>query len=559
MTGRELLAASVALTVGCGMLLDRPVANRCEADADCAVGSCDVEREMCVSAPRETMRVAVEVVPATGQNGGPSLPVSFGPFDVSGAVERNFELPLGVSVRGQVRHIGEPVSASITFKLISDVPGGPPTPVATQTFSEPVRDGMEVFDYGVQLLPDRIYEVTVQPQGEWRARLPPLRHRFQSPAENTRTVQPFTWGESLPRIQGVLVDGTGAGQAGMLVRALETSGRAVSSTYTTGNDPERPTGWFEIVLTPGAESWIFSINASSSRIEAGRPSPAFAVDPNALLEGPEGVTILVPSLATQVVTYGGFVEVAGSGGQGTPATLTFTARDVLDQSTHVLGSFTAMATTSEEEPERGAFMVQLLPGTYDVVVTPTDPALSVLRETVRLDAASGLEVLGQTFQVRNRARYGGRVQTFGAESMPNALVRGRARGTTHGGRLPDVAVYARSSEELTDPNGQFNVPLDVGLYDVIVEPPSGTNWPWAIQRDVAIGGSESPLTNVVELSAPVPLSGRAVHADGTFVAGGELRAYAIVSEAEGSTRAVQIGRTHIDAEGNFTLLLPSSL
>jgi hypothetical protein len=552
---RLALAALVALVAGCEPLLDAPLVNRCAVDDDCASGRCDTGRGMCVATPAEPMLVGVEVVPEMDPFGGTPLPVSFQPIEVADASELDLELPLGVSVRGQVRSVGEPVSASVAFTLLSQIPGGPPTRIETQTFSEPMREGTEVFNYAIQLLPSRVYEVAIEPNGDWRAKLPPLRYRFESPPEGTRIIQAFDYSENLPRVRGVIVDAAGIGQPGLLVRAVEpVSGRVVSSTYTTGTDATQLPGHFEIVLAPGTESWVFSINASSSRIEEGRPSPTFAVDPRALLEGPDGVTILLPPVSEEIITYGGTVEVSGIPGRGVAASLTLTARDVVDHTTGAIGTFRATVTT--DEAREGEFRVHLLPGTYEVVVTPTRTDLGVIRETVRLDPGGRSEVLGQVFQVPARARYGGRVQTLDALPIGEARVRGLARASTFDGALSNVAIYARSSEAMTDPDGQFHLPLDIGLYDVVVEPPSGTHWPWALQRDVAIGGADAVLTSVIELAAPVPLSGRATFVGGRPVAGAEVRAYALVREASG-TRTIEVGRARTDADGRYTVLLPS--
>lgn len=557
-----LLAVAAA---GCGALLEGPPANRCGADGDCGAGTCDLERTMCVSEPPASMRVGLEIVPASDPYGGTPLAVSFPPFEVLGSREPvDFEVPLGVSVRGTVRDsAGVPVSASLTFTLASKIPGVAGTRVETQTLAEPAHEGSEIFDFAVQLLPGEIYDVTIQPNGEWRSKLPPLRSRLLAPAPGTRIHQPFTW-RPLARVEGRLVDSaTDEPQSDLLVRAIDASSqRVLSSTYTTGSDPARGPGYFEILyedVDPRPE-WVFSINASAARIAEGNPSPTLTVSTSVLAADADGTyTIQVPA-TSQVITYGGFVEMAGSG-RGTAAALTFTARDVLDEATQVVGSFRAMVATSEEPEREGEFTVQLLRGTYDVVVTPTSPELSVLRErVVRIDPEHGSEVLGQTFQVPTRARYGGWVQTFAAEPMINAQVRAQARSSTQNGLLADVAVYARSSEALTDPDGRFNVPLDIGLYDIIVEPPSGTSWPWAIERDVAIGGTGTGAVRgeVIELSAPVPLAGRAVFSGGLPVGGAEIRAYGMIELEDGTTRAVRIGRAQTDGEGSFTLLLPSS-
>ncbi len=551
---------AVLLPAGCGTFLDGPPPNRCEGDGDCSAGSCDVLRGMCVASPATPLAITVEVVPASDPYGGMPLPVAFaledevtGPSDLGDLV-----LPVNVLVRGQVRWIGEPVSASITFTLLSQVPGASTTRVETQTFAEPMRDPADgsVFDYAVQLLPSQTYEVTVQPNGEWRSRLPPLRARFET--VDRGVARDFPYEERLSLVTGAVVDTEGEPQTGMIVRAIEpVTGRVVSSTYTTGTDPEKPPGYFELRLAPGIDpTWLFSLNASGARLEEGRPSPTFSVDPSALLEGPEGVTILVPPVSTQVITYRGLVEVAGRPGQGASASLSFTARSVLDDVTQVVGSFRAMVATSDEPGHEGELTVQLLPGTYDVVITPSSVEHGVIREEVALAASAGGELSGQLFQVPLRARYQGTVRTPAGEPVLNAQVRGRARGSTFGDVLPSVAVYARSSDAVADPNGLFALPLDVGLYDVVVEPPAGTSWPWALARDVAVGASATDIPgNAFELTPPVPVGGRAVFAGDLPVVGGEVRAYALVPDGAG-TRAVQVARTQTDDLGRFTLLLP---
>lgn len=559
-----LLLAVVLSAAACTMPVSAPE-NRCKSDADCVAGSvCDRARAMCVGAPNAPLRVGLEFIPATDPYGGARpISVAFEPFELEEGGDRGtFLLPVGVSVRGTLRDTpgGAPVSASISLTLPSAIPGAPPTRIETQTFPEPMRAANgEAYDFEVQLEPGRDYRVTIQPNGPWRAKLPPLRGMLRAPEAGTRINREFAWdGAMLERIEGFLVDAAGEEQPGLTVRAIDPiSGRVISSTYTTGSDPMRSPGWFEIIRDVTTEDWLFSINASASRIAAGNPSPTLTVSPDVLFPSSE-LTIRVP-MAPEVITYRGFVELAGSSGRGVSAVLTFASSDVFDETTQVVGSFRTTVATSEEPEHEGEFVAELLPGTYDVVITPTSPELGVVRETVRLDPEHGNDVRGQIFLVPERARYGGQVQTFDEQPMNNAQVRAQGRGSTDGGRLPSVAVYARSSQALSDPEGRFVVPLDIGLYDITVEPPAGTSWPWAIRRNVAIGSTAAVLTADVDIGAPVVVSGRAAFAEGMLPsAGTEVRAYGLVEEPDGSPRAVQIGRAQTDAEGQFLLLLPPS-
>lgn len=547
------LAILAALAAGCSSLADGPPANECASDVDCPSGTCAVERRMCVAAPPEPLSITLEIVPPEDAAVRAALPASFGPFEVSGPTsDLSLVLPSSATVRGTLRYVGEPVQASLIFTQVSRPHGAPATRIETQTFAEPVRNDDGSFsDFTVQLQPSQTYELTIQPTGEWRSRLPPLRFPYMAPIENTQRIEEAfdDYWEDLPVVEGRVVDyASGEEQPGMIVRAIDmTTSRVISSTYTTGTDPERSPGYFQLRLAPRAELWLFSINASGERIEEGRPSPTYTLSPGTL--HPAAVVLYVPPVSDRVITYTGFVEVAGTR-QGVPATLEFTARNVLDDETQVLGSFRAMATANET----GAFTVQLLPGTYDVVITPSGTEHGVVRETVDLSETSAAMVSGQVFEVPRRARFQGTVQTPLGEPVGGAQARGLSRGSTRAGELPEVARYARSSDAVSDTNGNFALPLDIGLYDVVVEPPRGSGWPWALRRDVAIGAAGDSFRYPIELAVPVPLSGRATFADGAPVAMGEVRAYAILEDG----RALQVGRAQTDAEGRFTVLLPPS-
>lgn len=530
--------------------------NACESDADCATGSrCDLERAMCVTDPAATLSVGFEVLPASDPYGGTPIPISFPVYDVTGPAERNLPIRGSIPVRGLVHWRLEPITASVTFVLPSEIPGGPTTRVQTQSTGEPVMEEGGRFNYATQLVPDRSYDVIVEPSGEWLSILPPLRlSPFATTNVGTRIEDDLSYPDILTEITGVIVDAEGAEQSGMIVRAHDASGALVSSTYTTGSDPERSPGYFVLRLTPGTAQWLFSINASTDRIVAGGITPTFTVDPGASFPG-EAVRIAIPPVSDQVIAYQGTVEAASLPGVGQAATLTFTSADVVDDTTGVIGSFRAMTTTGED----GSFELQLLPGTYEVVITPTNPDLAVHHEQmVRIDPEIS-ELRGQIFAVPDRVRYNGWAQTADSTRMFDARVRSQGRGSTYGDMLPPVAVYARSTETLTDSMGQFDLPLDIGLYDIIVEPPVGTNWPWALERNLPIGGTDGFIQPVIQIGAPVPVSGRVYYEelDGMPAAMAVVRAYAILDEGEGATRTVQIGQATADADGNFTLLLPA--
>ncbi|MEQ9073636.1 MAG: carboxypeptidase-like regulatory domain-containing protein [Sandaracinaceae bacterium] len=592
MSGRRTSAHAIwtaalvlfAAGAGCSVLISGGPTNVCESDDDCSSARCDLDRSMCVSEPSGSYQVGLEVVPAQDPLGGTVLPVSFAPFDLAAVGERDLELPLGTSTMGHVRDIqtGASVAANMRLSMISAIPGGPTVDVDVQAVNEasedPRRDGMLV-NFATQILPGRRYQLVVQPTGEWRAKRPPIRPmaEYLSPEAGVARIDFLTYPnfcsvpeQSAPpsdgclvRVQGVVVDAEGATQDGLILRAVTASGRVLSSTMVTGENAELGAGRFELVMFQAdwasADGWFLEITPSAERIEAEGPAPTFTVDPAGLYEEAGIVTVLMPSTAA-IVTYEGWVD-AASGAPLDGASLRFTSTDIVDDATGVVGRFSATATT-----EAGRYQVRLLPGTYDVLVTPParEANLAVHRLSgvlISAPASGSMTVGGMLFEVPERVPLGGTVRTVMGEGMLDAQVRANPRGTTFGDPPVEVARFARAAVTATDLDGRFALPLDVGVYDLVFEPPVGSNFPWLVLPDNPIR-SDSPVTSVYDLQNPVVLSGTARftgEGDLIPVNGGEIRAYAVLEGSDGRSRAVQIGRASIDADGRYTLLLPPSL
>jgi len=578
--GLLLLAGAGA---GCSVLVSEGPTNVCGSDADCPSGACDADRGMCVATPSRAYRVGLEVYPAADPFGGSVVPVSFEPFELEATTERELELPLGTSTMGHVRDTstGASVTASLRLTMVSAIPGGPSFAVDVQSESEtmedPRRDG-EVVNFATQILPGRRYQLVVQPTAAWVAKRPPIRPgtEYMSPEAGVARIDFLAYPDfcstpelleppeagCLVRVRGVVVDAEGAEQDGLLLRAVTAGGRVLSSTMTTGEDPELGAGRFDLVMFhrdwASSDGWFLEITPSGERIAADGPAPTFTVDPAGLFEDAGVVTVLMPTPAA-IVTYEGWVE-SRAGVPVDGASLRFTSTDVVDDATGVVGRFSATATT-----EAGRYSVRLLPGTYDVIVTPParESGLAVLRESgVVITGPEGSTTLaGQLFEIPERVPFGGTVRTTIGEGMLDAQVRATPRGTTFGDPPVEVARFARSATTSTDLDGRFALPLDVGVYDLVVEPPAGSNFPWLVLPDNPVR-SDVPVTNVYDLQNPVLLSGTARFAgEGEMIPvnGGEIRAYAVLEGDDGRERAVQIGRASIDPEGRYTLLLPPSI
>lgn len=586
-------ALSALLLAACSSLGHGGPTNACESDDDCTSGRCESALGMCVTEPRSAMTVALEVVPSTDPVYGGVVPAfGFAPFELEDSTEQSLGVRPGIPTVARVTHYGEPVAAEVTFRTESPIPGASAVALASQARGEfsTEADGFEL-NLTTQLLPDRTYDITVRPTGSWASQLPPLKAAYTSPADGRHRFEivypercaaevlrdpESTETGCLASIQGVVVDGTGEPQDGLVVRMVDpVSGRTLSSSHTTGSD-ELEAGRFEVVFPVeywrDQESWLFRVTPSAERSTERGPSQTFTVAPSALYEEDGLVTIRTPEVA-ELVTYAGWVEAADAGAGTTAArraTLEFHSRDVVDDTTGAVGFFRTTATTDDD----GRFEVQLLAGTYDIIITPSQSepsqaALGVLREerTISPERPDGIgpteaiPVMGQLFQLPRRAEFGGSVRTADGVGMIDATVRANARGTDLSGELPPVARYARTNMSLTDMSGLFRLDLDVGVYDVVIEPPAMSNYPWLVIPDQAIA-SDAALTQMYELENPVTVSGSAffdVGEDDLPVANGEIRAYAILEGRDGSTRAVQIGRTSTDADGHYTLLLPPSI
>ena len=544
----SLLAATIA---GCALASSGPPINRCAADAECAGASrCDLAREMCVAAMPETLQIALELVPSTDPMGGRStVRLADGPFELTGRHNYPLTIPVEVPTSGLLHDaFGEPVTAEVRFVPASPIPGLPGAPVTAQSTGEEIIDGGGVrTNFNARLRRGWVYDIDIRPTGDWRSRFPPLQRSGYLTPENGAinyldgellTFDPVCSRADLASLmrgelvdcgygwfQGVVVNGDGAPQDGLLVRAISPTGTVISSTHTTGAelqspcDPEHPgeePGYFCVVMSVtdwlAPTTWFFEVAPTSSRMEEGGPEATFVVDPVGLFEDGGLVSILTPAV-DRAVLYRGTVEtVPEAGSRPLPdAVIRFTSVDILDDTTGIVGSY----TTSTESEADGSFEARLLPGTYEVVITPVDleGEFAVLRrEDIVINptgepppAGADWTIMGQLFQVPERGRFSGTILTASAEGMRNAEVRARSLADDRDGTLDSAALYARSSTTLSDFEGRFGLRLDIGTYDVVVQPPRETNFPWTILPPIEIGGSEA-FGRDIELASPVPIT-----------------------------------------------------
>lgn len=560
------VALSVLLTA-CSFAADGGVTvlNQCTDDTDCPGARCDRAMAMCVARMPATFRVALQVAaPAVGASGTPGL-VASEPFDLTGSTERTMQFPRSVTAFGKVRGpAGERVAAEITFVAPAAFPGGRVVRFTSATAPSPytlTQFGSIEADYQVQV-PAGIYGVDVQPAGDFAGTLPPLHFDGVSfdPSADGASFNLSYDASQLTELRGVVEAPGGAGRGGLQIQALDrASGRVVSSSAVTSDGTMgTPAGSFSILVDVGAlESYVLRIRSVAGEALV----PTFTVDPGYLFPDMGGVAhILVPDVASPVC-YRGAVELDLPDHMRALASntvLSFRSTVIIDPATGVVGTVQATVTADAG----GHFEASLLPGTYDIVLTPVGRAdAAVLApDPVTISPPMGTDCLmGQTFVLPQRATLGGQVRTADGRTMVGATVQAIALNREATARTFAGGRFNRSSEAVTDATGRFGLRLDLGSYDIVVKPPIDSGFPWAVATGQEYGAVGAVLARDFEFGAPVALGGTVLDDDGMPVVAAEVSAFGILTDAAGASRSVPIGRGVTDATGRYTVLLPPSL
>lgn len=551
MTGQRTLAiVLLALLGGCSLIIDdtaHHVTNHCAADTDCSGGAhCDPGMAMCVQDPALPYDLWLEVAPPNDPTGATITPVDLGPYtSFAGAIP--LVVPRQVSVSGTVRleSDGMRVPAQITFTPTPAM--GSETPLGVRTISTRTLSMPGDVDFMTSLPSRGAYDVLVEPLGEFRATVPPSRFSALMVGAADQAIQ-IRLPASAGQVEGDLVDPMGAALVDFEVLAVDRStGVRISSVATTITDSVTP-GHFVIQLASMGAPFDLVIRPTS---QAAGLAPTYRVHPEVLLPDAHGhVRVLVPS-NVEPVHWAGTVEYPESRGvrpvQG--AVLQLHSEDVADSTTGVVGTLDVTLTTDE----MGRYDGQVLPGNYTISITPTaDEELGVLRETRDLHVA----LVGHVFHLPLRTSLGGTVQSPDGDLVRNAHVRATPLGVPLVGLTdPEVARLARPAMALSGPMGDFRLELDVGVYDIVVEPPDSSGFPWTVVLDYGIGGSTATLADVMQVDAPVVIESDLAWYGGGELPNAEVRAFAITPDH----RAVMVGRSTSDAHGHARLLVPATL
>jgi hypothetical protein len=229
---------------------------------------------------------------------------------------------------------------------------------------------------------------------------------------------------------------------------------------------------------------------------------------------------------------------------------------------------TASQATWDDDSKSYTFCTRVLPGDYVVIVTP--PAninCEIFSERRLLAPDPGMDIEDAALALRTPATLSGTIMTPDGTAMANATIDLIALGladVTLAVNDPTVPLYNRSRQSISAANGSFKVQPDVGSYDFVVKPPTQSNFAWRVIYDVDVASRTAAFATVVNLSAPVAVTGTLHYADGSksdqsTLASAEVHAYTVVNEGQPTARSIEIARTQADANGNITLLMSPDL
>lgn len=557
-----LLLGACDLTFGEEELLR----NQCSRDDDCAGAVCEPEAGICVTPSIPSMEVGLTVSAPSGGSSSAPPEVALPPTEVDGPLEHDLDLPPSILVAGRIRSedTGAQVPAQVRFLQASPLEGTAPTELVTSTSPVLLPSGVEA-DYQLRVVAGGSYDVIVEPTGDAARAFPPLYlGELEAPAEGDVWSLDIRYPASLVSEEGSVFsydEEQEVPEDGLQVRAVEVAtGRVVSSAALTGMTATAPPeesepGHFTLHLSPGAGPFVLRITAGADRPYF----PTLTLDPE--LSFPS--ELVVPDL--EPVTYEGVVEassVAGGGPVG-DAVVKLRSEDLFGDESAIRGTFRTTVTTDED----GRFTAEVLPGTYDVIVSPsgggamsgsegatgTTGKLGVLvHSDVRIETTD-TAVRGQLFMVPLRSQLGGEVRSFDGRPMVGTTVQATALGRSI--EAHPESQFNRSSNAVVDGSGLFDLRLDVGVFDLSARPPGGSGFPRVVMPEWTMSSPGSLVSRRIDVPAPVPVRGVVRSADGTALAGAEVEAYTVVRDVEETPRSVTLGRAVTGADGSYELFL----
>jgi hypothetical protein len=225
--------------------------------------------------------------------------------------------------------------------------------------------------------------------------------------------------------------------------------------------------------------------------------------------------------------------------------------------------------TTSTDPD-GRFSVQLLPGDYDVFISPSSATgsgtpLSTSKEVANVLSQPGGTQVSASWRLARAIQFDGRVQSASRVPMPNVIVRARPLASLV--YEDEVYKYARPATAITQGRGTFELDVDLGYFDLTVEPPSESGFAWVHSLNRVVRGKPERPVGPLQPSPPVPISGKVQYlgtndagvSEDKPLAGAQVEAFALITKGPGGRRAVRIAQTVTDDTGAYRLALPPAV
>ncbi|MEO8905611.1 MAG: hypothetical protein ABI488_24010 [Polyangiaceae bacterium] len=302
----------------------------------------------------------------------------------------------------------------------------------------------------------------------------------------------------------------------------------------------------------------------------------------ALFDPTRGTLSEFTSLPTPVHVHGQVTALATP--RPVAATVTLVATKITGIEPGVLASFVRTVSVADD----GQLDVDLVPGTYRVLASPTvtlsaqegssEAPLSQVT-TEWLVPSSPPTQAGKVIELSQALLVSGEARDSNGAPVATALVEAVAstaalqHDVLHEA-LGEIMAVPRASTGTVMANGSFNLLADLGTFDVSVRPQAGTGFAWSVVPAVGVGTTPetSAGVNLASLLSPLPVQyGGTVTVPGATadsavgIPGALIRAYAYTvagkytSDPAKADSVVQIAETRADDTGGFKLLIPASL
>jgi hypothetical protein len=610
---RSGLLSITLFVVGCSFTEVPPPAgsvaiNSCDEDKPCNEGTC--RSGMCVANRTLIETLLVEVTPPTTMTDMGGKPfytrldsvggdIAIGPIGtVKGSIAASVDSacqfqgpPPGLSAFMPSKGT---VPANLTFVPSERVLGVSATTYVTASGVE--WEPAEVYEYQTSLPPGD-YDIYVEPGVDTdvpqdpKCLVPPFLIRRQGITGNlTLAIELPTPTERQVIVRGPPGDASLREWSAVVLDAV--SGRVLSAPFRLGEPKPSESGsdydWpLRFVPAHVVEDGVPKVDPEYEGREVIRLSPpAGVVAPSFIFER-EGID-LAPGgpLVIDLAPATGYSIPASP----LPGTATIQVQTVdLDTNTPVEAAVTLTAesiegaspsasfVTTVQAGERGLVNVDLPLGQYLIrAVPPPSLGLATAETRWRVRATPGVVQGGKTIPLPPAPRVTGVAllsgvggPAFGANAVVSPLtVQTNVLQRTLGTPPP----LPRTSADLIDSDGAFELDVDPGQYDFFVRPEARSRYAWLVspQMTVTVDGRD-----LRRIKLPLPVVYRAsVVVDGdsdeetppTSVPGSLVRAYAYVTDAgqytsdiSESVAVIPVAEARADENGDFELLIPASL